>query len=97
MTTRVYTFCVWWMYICMNCRFEQFGFLLNTRGGVFEMEKSEDQQDGENVTIAPHFGDIMGKQTFTALPDGFMPIERIVLLANGNLQRVVSAFYNVSL
>ena len=73
-----------------------FGFLLNTRGGVFEMEKSEDQQDGENVTIAPHFGDIMGKQTFTALPDGFMPIERIVLLANGNLQRVVSAFYNVS-
>ena len=63
------------------------------------MEKSEDQQDGqeENVTIAPHFGDIMGKQMFTALPDGFMPIERIVLLANGNLQRVVSAFYNVSL
>ena len=94
MTTRVYT--VWWMYVCIG-ELSNFGFLLNTRGGVFQMEKSEDQQDGEEETIAPHFGDIMGKQTFTALPDGFMPIERIVLLANGNLQRVVSAFYNVSL
>ena len=60
------------------------------------MEKREDDQGQEDDgVIAPHFGDIMGKQTFTALPDGFSPIERIVLLANGNLQRVVSAFYNV--
>eukprot|EP00938_MAST-03A_sp_MAST-3A-sp1_P004355 g4355.t1 len=59
------------------------------------MEKREDDQGQEDDgVIAPHFGDIMGKQTFTALPDGFSPIERIVLLANGNLQRVVSAFYN---
>jgi hypothetical protein len=49
----------------------------------------------EDDVIAPHFGDIMGKQTFTALPDGFSPVERIVLLANGNLQRIISAFYNV--
>ena len=60
------------------------------------MEKREDDQgQDDDGAIAPHFGDIMGKQTFTALPDGFSPIERIVLLANGNLQRVVSAFYNV--
>ena len=60
------------------------------------MEKREDDQgQDDDGVIAPHFGDIMGKQTFTALPDGFSPIERIVLLANGNLQRVVSAFYNV--
>ena len=51
----------------------------------------EDEEGG----IAPHFGDIMGKHTFTKLPDGFLPLERIVLLANGNLQRIVSAYYNV--
>ena len=47
------------------------------------MEKREDDhgQDDDGA-IAPHFGDIRGKQTFTALPDGFSPIERIVLLAN---------------
>ena len=36
------------------------------------MEKREDDQgQDDDGAIAPHFGDIMGKQTFTALPDGF--------------------------
>lgn len=30
-----------------------------------------------------------GKVTFTKLPDGFGPLERVVLTANGNLQRII--------
>lgn len=32
---------------------------------------------------------------FLRLPDEFSPMERMILQANGNLQRLLSAYYNV--
>ncbi|KAI8611003.1 hypothetical protein BC830DRAFT_1069248 [Chytriomyces sp. MP71] len=34
------------------------------------------------------------RETSIKLPDGFSPLERILLTANGNVQRILSAFYN---
>lgn len=35
-------------------------------------------------------GDIMGaRETYTRIPLSFSPVERIILTANGNLQRVL--------
>ncbi|KAF8951688.1 hypothetical protein BGZ46_003853 [Entomortierella lignicola] len=44
------------------------------------------------VKIPGHFGDIM--DTSLTLPDGFSGFERILLTANGNLQRLISAYFN---
>ncbi|KAG0232959.1 hypothetical protein BGW42_007772 [Actinomortierella wolfii] len=42
------------------------------------------------VKIPGHFGDIMSKrETSLTLPDGFTGFERILLTANGNLQRLL--------
>ncbi|KAF9109090.1 hypothetical protein BGX27_008017 [Mortierella sp. AM989] len=47
------------------------------------------------VKIPGHFGDIMSKRdTSLTLPDGFSGFERILLTANGNLQRLISAYFN---
>ncbi|KAK3815990.1 MAG: hypothetical protein J3R72DRAFT_461216 [Linnemannia gamsii] len=47
------------------------------------------------VKIPGHFGDIMAKRnTSLSLPDGFNGFERILLTANGNLQRLISAYFN---
>eukprot|EP01134_Creolimax_fragrantissima_P005654 CFRG5654T1 len=44
---------------------------------------------------SPHLGDLMGwRSTFTYLPDDFTGLERIVLTANGTLQRIISSYYN---
>ncbi|KAG8468689.1 hypothetical protein KFE25_013772 [Diacronema lutheri] len=50
---------------------------------------------GARRTSAPHFGDIMAAaQTGIELPAGdFSPLQRLLLTANGNVQRIVSAFY----
>ncbi|KAI9467678.1 hypothetical protein LPJ78_004357 [Coemansia sp. RSA 989] len=44
-----------------------------------------------------HFGDVMSqRETSCMLPDVFKnPVQRIMLMANGNLQRVLSAYYNL--
>lgn len=44
----------------------------------------------------PHFGDIMAAaQTGMELPVGdFSPLQRLLLTANGNVQRIVSAYYD---
>ncbi|KAF9581352.1 hypothetical protein BGW38_001666 [Lunasporangiospora selenospora] len=44
------------------------------------------------VKIPGHFGDII--ETSLTLPDGFTGFERILLTANGNLQRLISAYFN---
>ncbi|KAL6063923.1 Mu-NS [Balamuthia mandrillaris] len=42
-----------------------------------------------------HFGDILApREIATTLPEGYNGLERIVLAANGNLQRIMSAYYN---
>ncbi|KAJ1663122.1 hypothetical protein IW140_005327 [Coemansia sp. RSA 1813] len=44
-----------------------------------------------------HFGDVMSRrETSCMLPEVFKnPVQRIMLMANGNLQRVLSAYYNL--
>ncbi|KAG0318442.1 hypothetical protein BGZ99_005686 [Dissophora globulifera] len=47
------------------------------------------------VKIPGHFGDIMSnRETTLTMPDGFTGIERIMLTGNGNLQRLISAYFN---
>ena len=42
-----------------------------------------------------HFGDIMSaNETWIQLPEIFSPMERVVLTANGNLQRILSSYFN---
>jgi chorismate-pyruvate lyase len=41
-----------------------------------------------------HFGDIMGLETALILPGNYTALERIILTANGNLQRILSAYFN---
>lgn len=42
----------------------------------------------------PSFGDIMSPHmTGFSLPDGFSPLQRVLLTANGNVERIVSSFY----
>jgi hypothetical protein len=51
------------------------------------------------VTLgADNFGDIMGGcETHVMLGGSFTPMERVVLTANGNLQRIMSAYYGYGL
>lgn len=35
------------------------------------------------------------KNVFLRLPEAFSPFERMIIQANGNLQRILSAYYNV--
>ncbi|KAF9355775.1 hypothetical protein BGX34_010259 [Mortierella sp. NVP85] len=49
------------------------------------------------IKIPGHFGDIMSKRETTLnLPPGFTGFERILLTANGNLQRLISAYFNMT-
>ena len=62
---------------------------------VKEMNRNDETNVMMKKKIPEHFGDILGGTTsFSPLPKIFTSLERIVLLANGNLQRIVSAFYN---
>jgi hypothetical protein len=38
---------------------------------------------------------VSSKNVFLRLPDAFSPTERMILQASGNLQRILSAYYNV--
>ena len=33
-------------------------------------------------------------ETFLSLPDTFSPLQRVLLTANGNVQRIISSYYN---
>jgi len=45
-------------------------------------------------TVAPSFGDIMSPNTTGfSLPGGFTPLQRVLLTANGNVERIVSSYY----
>ncbi|KAL0137938.1 hypothetical protein V8B55DRAFT_1533407 [Mucor lusitanicus] len=39
--------------------------------------------------------ELSSKNVFLRLPDSFSPLERMLLQATGNLQRIMSAYYNV--
>lgn len=50
---------------------------------------AQDSDEGREAGLQ-HMGDLMGwRTTFCPLPDGFTALERMVLTANGNLQRLV--------
>ena len=53
------------------------------------------ERESFTVTLgADNFGDIMGGcETHVMLGGSFTPMERVVLTANGNLQRIMSAYY----
>ncbi|KAI8096254.1 uncharacterized protein BX664DRAFT_323475 [Halteromyces radiatus] len=38
---------------------------------------------------------VSSRNVFIRLPDSFTPVERMVLQASGNLQRIISAYFNV--
>ncbi|KAI9308700.1 hypothetical protein BJ944DRAFT_259794 [Cunninghamella echinulata] len=39
--------------------------------------------------------ELSSKNVFVRLPESFSPVERMILQASGNLQRLISAYYNV--
>ncbi|CAG8488620.1 6585_t:CDS:2 [Paraglomus brasilianum] len=56
---------------------------------------SQSVHNGSILEIPNNFGDIMTtKDTILHLPEGFSGLERICLAANGNLQRILSAWFN---
>ncbi|TPX46792.1 hypothetical protein SeLEV6574_g03034 [Synchytrium endobioticum] len=49
----------------------------------------------KSATIPGHLGDLMSAtETFLSLPDLFTPLQRVLLTANGNVQRIISSYYN---
>ena len=56
-----------------------------------EMSLAQLAKTTRNIDAIPsHFGDIMSaRETILTLPETFLPLERIVLTANGNLQRII--------
>eukprot|EP00126_Sphaerothecum_destruens_P003834 Sdes_comp17625_c0_seq2m6890 len=54
----------------------------------FETHSTDGHQDSP-------IGDLMGvREMGFKLPAGFKPLERVLLTANGNFQRIVSSYYN---
>ena len=58
-------------------------------------------QDMPQDALSPHhFGDIMSSNetrlVFPPQDNYYTPIERILLTANGNLQRILSAYFNAT-
>lgn len=50
--------------------------------------------EGAPTEALPSFGDIMSPDTTGfSLPAGFTPLQRVLLTANGNVERIVSSFY----
>ncbi|KAJ1644534.1 hypothetical protein J3B02_006454 [Coemansia erecta] len=65
---------------------------------VVQYTKATAGRVGKNDKYEPnHFGDVMSqRETSCMLPAVFKnPVQRIMLMANGNLQRVLSAYYNM--
>lgn len=68
------------------------------RGDLFELSPPPTAATDEVSRTGvqrPSFGDIMlaGANTYIPLPDGFTPLQRILMSANGNVERVVSSFH----
>ena len=68
------------------------------RSDLFALEASEPSEPhhtGPPPPIPPSLGDIMAPATtFSNLPEGFTPLQRLLLTANGNVERVLSSYHN---
>ncbi|KAJ3188851.1 hypothetical protein HDU85_004565 [Gaertneriomyces sp. JEL0708] len=59
------------------------------------LDDKESPVEAQVQNVPLHFGDIMSsRETTLRLPSMFSPMERVLLTANGNVQRILSAFYN---
>lgn len=68
------------------------------RSDLFEWPFTSSLRDEADHTkppeAIPSLGDIMAPATtFSSLPPGFTPVQRLLLTANGNVERILSAFY----
>ena len=66
------------------------------RADLFSLRPAagEGSARGVAATMAASMGDIMAPNvTHLPLPDGFAPCERLLLTANGNLERILSSYY----
>ncbi|CAG8490152.1 7500_t:CDS:2, partial [Dentiscutata heterogama] len=64
----------------------------------YSKEKNETVDDNPLDLIPNNFGDLMFlRETKISLPDEFNGLERICLSANGNLQRILSSWFNKSI
>jgi hypothetical protein len=75
----------------VECRIHE-----DIRSDLFELEQPAEP---ETVVAKPEvpssLGDIMApNQTFAKLPSGFTGLQRVLLTANGNVERILSSFYN---
>ena len=62
------------------------------RSDTFELRIDTKPSRPEHAT--PSLGDIMAPSaTFSKLPDGFTPRQRLLLSANGNVERILSSYY----
>ncbi|KAL5036098.1 hypothetical protein RTP6_003700 [Batrachochytrium dendrobatidis] len=56
---------------------------------------AKDDSSGRNAELPGHLGDIMSSRETSTIIDGdYTPLERILLTANGNLQRILSSYFN---
>lgn len=63
------------------------------RSDVFAMQRPEGYEDPIE-SPSQSMGDIMAPNvTFQPLPEGFEPVQRMLLTANGNVERILSSYY----
>ncbi|KAI8969122.1 hypothetical protein BDF20DRAFT_893344 [Mycotypha africana] len=64
---------------------------------ILEELKLPDVENTENYRRIPFqfTEELSSKNVYLKLPDTFSPVERMILQATGNLQRILSAYYNV--
>ncbi|KAI8587614.1 hypothetical protein BDZ88DRAFT_424654 [Geranomyces variabilis] len=68
--------------------------LSNTPSPASTRSSTEKMNGAAGPKSPPHFGDIMSsRETSNVIPEGFSPLERIMLTANGNVQRILSAYH----
>jgi len=63
------------------------------RSDVFELQMPEGYEEAVTTSVAS-FGDIIAPTvTFLKLPLGFTSLQRLLLSANGNVERILSSYY----
>jgi len=79
----------------LTCRIHE-----RMRGDMFELSRAEPAavpavQRTVSEMATGTMGDIMAAATTGMdLPDGFTPLQRMILSANGNIERIVGSYYN---
>jgi len=73
----------------VECRIHE-----DIRSDLFEL-RAPGSEGTDGAGPGPSLGDIMAPAaTFSRLPPGFTPMQRLLLTANGNVERILSSYYN---